>query len=80
MQHPLNLQPVVSWRLHKHNHLFDMPAGSPVIYSGNIHRPVSAQNFQSAASVDVLPLSQGHQLLDYKGESAVPHVLPGNAR
>lgn len=77
VQHPLNLQPVVSLHIDMQ---FDMPAGSPVIYSGDIHSPVSTQNLQSAASVDVLPLSQGHQLLDYKGESAVPHVLPGDAR
>ena len=30
--------------------------------------------------MDVLPLPQGHELLDYKGKPAVPHVLPGDAR
>lgn len=52
---------------------------SPVVYFGDIHTPVSTQNFQLAASMDVLPLPQGHKLLDDTGQPAIPHVLPGNA-
>ena len=53
---------------------------SPVIDSGDIHSPVSTQDVQLAASVDVLAPSQGHELLDNEGKSVIPHVLPGNAR
>lgn len=52
---------------------------SPIVYFGDIHPPVSTQDFQLAASMDVLPLPQGHKLLDDIGQPAIPHVLPGNA-
>ncbi len=50
----------------------------PVVDSGHIHAPVSTQDLQCTAGVNVLSFPHGYELRDDEGVTRIPHVLPGN--